>query len=258
MREEKYCHAEVLGIIPAAGSGSRMGVEGGKLLLDMLGKTVIRRTCESFEASPYVDAYVVVAAPASLEIMNEELHDFKTSGKCRAIIAGGERRQDSVFEGLRFWQIYLDRHSDGLFSRQGVARRVICLIHDGARCLLEQQLIEKAVNLIYEQRCGAAPALASVSTVRILDQQGRTLSSPPRSQVVLMQTPQGADLEVMLAAYNAVIKAKSDITDDIQALEYIGYPVRFFAGERNNIKLTTPHDLALAKFYLSSPPPPEV
>lgn len=250
MRAERHMRAKIYAIIAAAGQGSRMGRPGGKQLIELEGKSVIRRTCEAFEASSYIDAYLVLADPANLQAMQEDLYELKSQGKCLAIIQGGDSRQASVMEGLRYLQISLDRHSGGRYSQQSPEDRIVCLVHDGARCLVSPQLIDQVAVLILDQRVGTAPALPATDTVRILHQAGGTSETPARDQALLMQTPQGADLDVMLAAY---YKAEADglvLTDDIQALEHLPYPLHFYEGDRKNIKLTRPEDLDLARFYL--------
>lgn len=244
--------AKIFALIAAAGQGSRMGLPGGKQLLDLAGKTVIRRSCEAFEASSYIDGYVVLTEPASLQAMHEELYDLKSQGKCLAILQGGPSRQATVMEGLRYLQIKMDRYSGGRYSQHSPEDRIICLVHDGARCLVTPQLIDQAAVLILDQRVGTAPALPATDTVRILHKTGLSSETPPRDQTLLMQTPQGADLDVVLEAY---YKAEADglqLTDDVQALEHLGYPLCFYEGDPQNLKLTRPQDLALARFYLNS------
>lgn len=252
MKAERHMRAKIYALIAAAGAGSRMGRPGGKQLINLDGKTVIRRSCEAFEASNYVDAYVVLTDPTHLQAMQNELHDLKSQGKCLAILQGGDSRQATVMEGLRYLQIELDRHSGGRYSQQSPEDRIICLVHDGARCLVSPQLIDQAAVIILDQKVGTAPALPATDTVRILHKAGEGSETPPRAQTLLMQTPQGADLDVMLEAY---YKAEADglsLTDDVQALEHLGYPLYFYEGDRKNIKLTRPEDLALASFFLNS------
>ena len=234
----------VVAVIAAAGMGSRMGAPEGKQFITLEGESVIHRTCQIFEDCKRVDRYLVLASADQVTKMRDELSDFIDGKKLQAIIPGGGSRRDSVLMGLRYWAHLLKRDMcNGL--------RVIALVHDGARCLLEASSIDKVIQIIEEQRCGAGLAARQTDTIRILDEHGYVESTPPRSRVAAMQTPQGADLDILLQALEYAVEQKIDLTDDLQALEGIGYPVRLLENSRENIKLTHPEDVDLAMFYLN-------
>ncbi len=242
---------EVFGIIAAGGRGSRMGVPGGKQLIKLLGKTVIEYSCEIFEESKLVDAYVVVSSKEQLATMGNVISPYLSKGKCLALIEGGARRQDSVWHGLAYFKP--SGRQEEQMPESGNKRR-IALVHDGARCLLSPLSVDKLARYIIENHVGAALALQAIDTIRILDEEGRTKEIPDRSHSIQMQTPQGADWSALYAAYEAIRRENLHITDDVQALEYIGYPVHFLPGERNNVKLTLPEDLKLAAYLLQNNP----
>lgn len=242
---------EVLAIIAAGGSGSRMGVPGGKQLIRLLDKTVIEYSCEIFEESKLVDAYVVVSSKDQLAAMEKILSPYLSKGKCLALIEGGARRQDSVWRGLAYFAPNGKPEEQG---REAGKRRRIALVHDGARCLLSPLSVDKLARYIIENHVGAALALQAIDTIRILDKEGKTKEMPERSRTIQMQTPQGADWSVLFAAYEAIQRENMVITDDVQALEHIGYPVHFLPGERNNLKLTLPEDLDVAAYLLQKNP----
>lgn len=250
---------EVLGIIAAAGTGSRMGIPGGKQLLRLAGKSVIARSCELFEQSGTVDRYLVVAAAGQLREMEEELSSYLEGGKLEAVIPGGGSRQESVLLGLRYWAYLLTACSAREETASGLTPEAvsgaegqgpIVLVHDGARCLLETKYIDKLVEISIREHCGAALAVPLTDTVRLLGTDGYAEKTIPRERLMAMQTPQAADLYILKAAMESAIAAGAQMTDDLQALESIGYPVRLVPGSKRNMKLTHPEDLELARFYL--------
>lgn len=234
----------VVAVIAAAGMGTRMGVPGGKQFITLEDESVVHRSCRVFENCKRVDRYLVLASADQVQQMREELFDFLEGEKLQAIIPGGASRRDSVLMGLRYWSHILKRE-----MHRG--QRVIALVHDGARCLLETDSLEKVIQTIEEQRCGAGLASRQTDTIRILDEEGYVEATPPRSRVAAMQTPQGADLDVLVQALEYAVEQRQDLTDDLQALEGIGYPVRLVENSRENIKLTHPEDVDLAMFYLN-------
>ncbi|MDO5015969.1 MAG: 2-C-methyl-D-erythritol 4-phosphate cytidylyltransferase [Eubacteriales bacterium] len=269
----------VFALIAAAGQGSRMGIAGGKQLLEISGKTVISRTCAAFEDSPEVDYYLVLTSPEDQERMAKELSPYLRASKLVGILNGGESRQESVWRGLSWLADLREQVANGLAVSQYKSSpdfvsninssdielelkrsltsddtenktRLIVLVQDGARCLVDRETIRQAVDICLEGAWGAAPAITATDTIRILDQQGEVSLTPERSLVRQMQTPQGADFDALYQAYRQVREEKAQISDDLMALEYAGYSVKLFPGKRDNIKLTRPEDLLLAEYYL--------
>lgn len=239
----KAIPSRIHAIIAAAGTGTRMQRQGGKQCINLAGKTVIRRSCEAFEAHDALRSYLVLAHPAELRAMQDELADLQATGKLIAVIPGGLSRQESCLLGLRFYQRWLLAYPKHY--------RELMLIHDGARCLLSQALLERVCAKLLEGRCGVAPAMPVTDTIRVLNAEKLVLQTPDRSKLLAMQTPQGADFPVLMAAAEEAYRQGLKIRDDLTALEHIGYPIRFVPGEASNMKLTHPEDLALASFYLS-------
>lgn len=262
--------ARVYALIAAAGQSTRMGEQlPHKPLLSLAGKSVIARTVETFLAAPEIDRVVVLANPQDLSAVQALLAELSgASAKEITVLPGAESRSASVYAGLKAIARQehvrprpLDRLSEGASSPESMAgtadlpsRRVLVLIHDGARCLVSPALIAANVAILRRLRAGVAPFLLSSDTVRILGDNGHTRETPERSHVYATQTPQGADLDVLLAAYNVAARQKQNYTDDIAVLEAVGYPTCFYPGERRNIKLTYPEDLDLAEYYLSRSP----
>jgi len=203
-------------IIPAAGTGSRMGTE--KQLLQLSGKPVLARTIEAFEAHDEIDDIIVVS--------KHKLTGYK---KVRATIPGGETRQASVREGLK-----------------ALADDVAwVLIHDGARPLVTQQAISAVLGYV-RRGYSAVSGVKAKDTVKITDENNIITATPNREATWLVQTPQGFPREIITEAH------KQDFigTDDAMLVERMGVAVRMVEGDYRNIKLTTPEDILLAESFL--------
>lgn len=218
-------------IIVAAGRGSRMGVQVPKQLLDLGGRTMLRRSVDAFDTHPAIEEIVVVL-PADLVGEGPALVG-QTSRACR-FVAGGERRQDSVRHGL-------SEMSPGV---------EVVLIHDAARPFADVALIDRVIAGAVE--AGAAlPAVPARDTVKRVDLDRLLVTETlPRGQIWLAQTPQGFQREV-LAAMMAASKADLDVTDEAMLAERMGHPVRIVRGDDRNVKITTPEDLAAARGALA-------
>ena len=141
----------------------------------------------------------------------------------------------------------VNRVRELLPAREG--ERVRVLIHDGARCLLPAPLIGRVLEVMESCRCGTAPAVPVTDTIRLLDEEGSQARTLPRARLAAMQTPQGADLDVLLEAALLAREAGIRATDDLELLIRIGYPVRLVAGDRRNIKITTREDALVAESF---------
>lgn len=218
---------KVVAIIPAAGTGSRMGAEKNKLLLEVSGRTVLAHTLEAFESCPLVDEVLVVANEQDIfsykDIVGEE--GFL---KVREIIRGGESRAESVYNGL--------------LAAEGAD---IVVIHDGARALVTPEIIEKVVE-------GSRETGAAIAAVRAVDTLKRAegdciAETPDRSALWQAQTPQVFQRQLLL---DAMESCPYPITDDASAAEYAGVRVKLIEAGYENIKITTPFDLLVAEAVL--------
>lgn len=130
--------------------------------------------------------------------------------------------------------------------------RVCALLHDAARCLVTPALISSVVAYINYARCGVAPYIPVRDTIRLLDEPDGSfiVDTLPRNRLGAMQTPQGADLDIMLEASRVAQSQQVSLTDDVEALRLVGYPVRLIPGELHNVKMTYPEDMALAEHII--------
>ena len=214
-------------IIVAAGASRRMGGMD-KIFADLAGKPLLTYSAEAFQKCDSVDQIVIVLNKQRLDegLKLVRKYDwFKVSDVC----GGGERRQDSVQEGIN--------------------RLVDCkwvVIHDGARPCLSQSLIE--TGLAEARSSGAAiPALPIVDTIKAVLSDHIVEDTLPRARLYTVQTPQVFRFDIISEAYSKIL---DDVTDDSCMVERLGYKVKVYPGSVANIKVTTPDDLILAEAIL--------
>ncbi|MBP1557204.1 MAG: 2-C-methyl-D-erythritol 4-phosphate cytidylyltransferase [Oscillospiraceae bacterium] len=216
----------VAAIIAAGGSSRRMGFD--KLTAEICGETVIAKTVRAFEVSEIIDEIVIVCPNDRIELF-KSLVKQKNFTKLKAIVAGGETRQKSVFNGANAVSSDID---------------ILC-IHDGARPLVSQRVIADSVAACAE--FGAATAAVKVKDTIKQAENSIIEKTIPRDSLYQIQTPQVFSRELYLKAYH---NAKEDYSDDCQLLESIGQRVAISEGDYKNIKLTTAEDMIIAKAFL--------
>lgn len=218
----------VVAIIPAAGSGSRMGLDHPKQYHSLVGIPILVHTVRAFVNSSSVDKVVVVVPADRVEFTDLLLEEYGFSNDALQVIAGGRRRQDSVKAGLDV----LDRDVE------------IVLVHDGARPLVTQQLIADCCDAV--SKYGAAIAAVPVKdTLKKGDVDKRILCTVDRADLWQAQTPQAARVSLLQAAYAAA--GDSDVTDEASLLELAGTGVHLVEGSETNIKITRRDDLIIAE-----------
>ncbi|MBW2609330.1 MAG: 2-C-methyl-D-erythritol 4-phosphate cytidylyltransferase [Deltaproteobacteria bacterium] len=226
---------KTVAIIPAAGAGVRMGADRAKQFMGLNGRPLLSLTLERFQACAAVDSIILVVPPDDIDYCRREIVDRYRLNKVEKIVAGGERRQDSV----RF----------GIEAAEGECGLVV--IHDGARPLIEPYLIEKAVAAARKERA-VITAMPAKETVKEIDREGYVIKTYDRKQVWLVQTPQVFRYEDILSAHQqALSEGWEEMTDDALLVEKMGIPVKVIPGSENNIKVTTPHDRELVRFLLN-------
>lgn len=220
-------------LIPAAGSGKRMGSDRNKLLLPLLGKPVITWTLMAAKAAESIRWIGIIAQPQEWQDFREIVTSLGLSKQVH-FIPGGKTRQESVYNGLR--------------SLPAVAEQV--LIHDGARCLATPQLFDRCASTI--RTCsGLIAAIPVKDTIKIVPPNSQVIASTPeRSQLWAAQTPQGFQVESLLKCHEEGIRQGWEVTDDAMLFEQCNLPVQIVPGEETNLKVTTPMDLAIAEFIL--------
>lgn len=201
-----------------------MKSEKSKLLLELCGKTVIERTVEKFASSPYVDEVIVVCREADLEAFEKHLSKYELS-----YCFGGSTRQESVANAVET----IDE-ADWL------------IIHDGARPLITEKEIADAV-MAAKKNGAAAVGVPVKDTIKIVDGNMQIVSTPDRSSLVAIQTPQVFSFKIYKQALELAKQQNADFTDDCALFENMGIPVFAVKGEYSNIKITTPEDIPMAE-----------
>jgi 2-C-methyl-D-erythritol 4-phosphate cytidylyltransferase len=218
-------------IIVAAGDSRRMGFD--KLFAAIAGKPVIAHTLRAFERASSVDGIVVVARADRHNEIKKMVHDdnFK---KVRAIVAGGERRQDSVRAGL---------------NRVDPQVKFVA-VHDAARPLITPTQIER---LFQQCQIHGAAALAEPinDTLKRADADLLVTESVDRRELYAMQTPQMFERALIDEAYRAVYAENILVTDEVSAVERLGRRVVLVVNNDFNFKITYQRDLPLAEFVLT-------
>lgn len=226
-------------VIPAAGKGLRTGLSTPKQFLPLLGIPVWIHAVRIFEASPLIEEIIMVVPRDAHESCREaiEVHGLK---KVSRMVAGGDTRQDSVWAGL-----------------EQVSTEVeMVAVHDGVRPMLSDALLARTVRGCRGKE-GCIPIIPFKDTPKRLSEGGTILSTLDRTGLVLAQTPQVFDKEILMEAYRRAYTDGIRATDDAALVERLGYPVRVVEGQWDNIKLTTAEDLQVAEALMKSRGPGE-
>lgn len=219
-------------VVVAAGSARRM--EGIDKILTKLGELpVLVHTLYAFQDCPMISEVVVVTREDLIVTVGDLCRQFGMS-KVKSIVKGGEERIHSVQAGLA--QIRSDAD--------------IIAIHDGARPLLPQKVLEDVLKKAIVTGA-AAPALPMTDTIKRTE-NGVAVETLDRNTLFGVQTPQVFDAGLIRAAIQKAIQDGVVLTDDCAAVERMGMKVSLTAGSRENLKLTTPFDLIVANGILEA------
>jgi 2-C-methyl-D-erythritol 4-phosphate cytidylyltransferase len=215
---------KVSAIIAAAGDSQRMGGVD-KMFAPITGRPVLGRVVDTFQKCKAIDQIIIVINQKNLEKCRRLVQE-EGWGKVTDICAGGKQRQDSVAEGLK---------------RLKYAAWVV--IHDGARPLVTNELIEKGLEMAEET--GAAVAAVPVTdTIKLAGADNIVRQTLSRQNLRAVQTPQVFRIDIIQNTYRHV---SGDVTDDGALVEKAGYKVKLYPGSYDNIKITSPADLAVAE-----------
>ena len=219
-------------IIVAGGSGTRMGSEVTKQMLDLCGKPVVVHTLLAYQNTPCIKEIVVAAREDEIDLYQAFREKYGIT-KLRAIVPGGVTRQASALAGA-----------------QAVSDKVrYVAIANAARCLTTPEEISEVCRIAYKTDAASA-GIPATDTVKIADQAGYITQTPERALCWQAQTPQVFRHALYLAASYAAIEHKFTATDDNSMVEFIKHPVKMVKCSKQNIKITEPCDLDLAKMIL--------
>ena len=224
----------VTAIIAAGGAGRRLGAAKPKQLIDIGGGSMLHHSVTAFCRHPRVSAIVLVLPKAQSGFTLATDRDPATLPPIR-VVAGGDRRQDSVANGFDA----VDAASD------------IVLIHDAARPFVSADLIDRTIDAAAAHGAAIA-ALQSRDTIKRVDASGTIVDTIPRESIYLAQTPQGFRRDVLARAI-AIGRSGVEATDEALLAERAGYTVHVVDGDPGNVKVTTAEDLEAARARLAQP-----
>lgn len=219
-------------IIVAAGKSERMGAGTDKAFLSLGPRPVLAWSLLAFEKCPDIDQIVLVVRKDQVSAARGVAQMFGIS-KLRDVIAGGARRQDSVWNGMEA----LDPET-----------RFVA-VHDAARPCITSELISETLRSAKRTGSGVA-ASRVVDTIKFVERNATVDHTLERDKLWAVQTPQTFKMELLRKAYAELIKRGVVVTDEAAAVELIGQPVKLVEWPKSNIKITTVEDIPLAAAVL--------
>ena len=219
----------VVAVVVAAGSGSRLGAGAPKALVEVAGRSLLRRSLEQLAAGGVQQAVVVVPADGA-DAFAADLTDPPLPV---TRVAGAAQRQGSVAAGLA-----------ALPDLLGDAPAVV-LIHDAARAFVPAAVVAAVVDAVRGGAEAVIPVVPVTDTIREVDEAGSHVIDRARLRGV--QTPQGFARAVIEAAHAELASTGTPVTDDAAAAEYLGHTIVLVEGDRRGFKVTEPLDLVLAQ-----------
>jgi 2-C-methyl-D-erythritol 4-phosphate cytidylyltransferase len=224
---------KVCAIIPAAGQGTRMRAKVAKQYLLLDEKPVLDHTLQTFSKCGLIHSIILVVPAGDVEAMRSRY--LQTEGKLDQVIAGGEKRQDSVYNGFNA----LDTDTE------------IVMVHDGVRPFVSIEIIENSITTAAEQ--GAVITAIPVNdTLKEVDSEHQVMRTVDREGLWRVQTPQAFQYNLLKLAFAKAYENSFYGTDEASLIEHMGDNVSVIPGSELNIKITRPEDLILAEGILSS------
>lgn len=232
---------KTVAIVLAAGSGSRMNSDVKKQYMEIGGKPLIYYSLKAFEES-IIDDIVLVVSRGDVDYVKKEIVEKYGFDKVTAVAEGGLARYHSVRLGLQA----ADPKCDYAF------------IHDGARPFVNRDIIMRALSAVKEYKA-CVVGMPSKDTIKIADEKGFAAKTPDRNLMWTIQTPQCFSFQMILELYQRLDREEGDlmakgvnITDDAMVVEYYtDTKVKLIEGSYDNIKITTPEDIAVAEAILN-------
>ena len=222
----------VLGIIPAAGTGVRMGSGTPKQFLALEGVPIFVHTLRKFTASDVVDEIYVAVRPEDSERARHDLEREHFTKPVR-LVNGGPSRQETVARALA----------------QAPQGTELVVVHDAVRPFVDLEMIRRVTEAARLEG-GAILGILSVDTVKQVERQ-MIVGTIPRERIALAQTPQAFRYAVLREAFDRAAADGFNGSDEASLVERLGYTVTVLLGSERNIKITKPSDLPIARLYIA-------
>lgn len=220
-------------IIPAAGSGSRMGARVPKPFLKLRGVAILEHTIRAFAKVDEVEQIIVSTSAEWMSEVESVLENFKYDVQELNVVEGGKERQDSIYNA---------------FSKVSEEVNLIA-VHDAVRPFICKELIKECCELAIKYG-GGIVAVPAKDTIKKVNADSVISDTPDRDGLWQAQTPQIFQKTLLMEAYESAIREKFTGTDDSSLVERIGGVVKVLEGDRRNLKITYPIDLKVAELIL--------
>ena len=222
-------------IITAAGHGRRMGESRKKQFL-MLGEVpIIVHTLQTFQDSASINEIILVVPDDGIDYCKQEIVNSFKFTKVKKIVSGGDKRQESVFNGLKS----ISREMD------------LVVVHDGVRPFLSKPILENSIKKAQEKG-SVVVAIPVKDTLMKISNQGMVIEGKNRDSIWRIQTPQVFKKEILISAFEKALKDNFCGTDESTLVTRLGIPVYVVNGSELNIKITTPEDIVLGESILKA------
>jgi len=218
-------------VVVGAGRGRRLGWEGAKAFLPLMGKPIVLRTLGVFSGLEFISQRILVVPEGYVERVKSEATKEPLVEELDEVIAGGVRRQDSVARGIAA----VDEACD------------LVMIHDAVRPFVRREDVVRCVEAAWESGA-AVVGVRAADTLKECDGEGRVLRTVLREKLWSVQTPQVFRRDIIFEAYEKF--GEKDSTDDSGLVEMLGQNVVVVEGRRDNIKVTWEEDVGLGEALL--------
>ncbi|XWN37135.1 MAG: 2-C-methyl-D-erythritol 4-phosphate cytidylyltransferase [Balneola sp.] len=220
-------------IIPAAGSGTRLGSEVPKVFISISGKTILQRSIECFLNIEGLSQIIIPVSKKYIETCKQICAGFKPGSVNFNIVEGSTERQYSIRNGLKV----LDSEVE------------LVAIHDAARPFVKNKFITHCFEAA-EETGAAVLGIPVKDTIKEVQKDLKIKSTPDRSALWQAQTPQVFKKDVISKAYESAFQENFLGTDDASLVERIGIKVKMIMGDSQNLKITYPIDLKIAELMV--------
>jgi 2-C-methyl-D-erythritol 4-phosphate cytidylyltransferase len=220
-------------LIVAAGEGQRMGGNVKKQFVPLKGVPLVLYTLKAFEEFGEIRHIYLVLEEGDFDYCMKEIVEKHGIRKVSRLVPGGDRRQDSVWNGLQA----MEGHCD------------IVIVHDGVRPFVSSDILKRLMAAMKSAQA-VITGVPALDTVKRVDEGGNVIDTLQRDTLFYIQTPQGFRYDVLREAYRRAMGAGIQGTDDAYFVERMGIEVKVIEGSPLNIKVTTPEDITLAHYIL--------